>query len=61
VFFDVVRIAPGQDFHAVIDDQLRASGALLVLIGKTWVLTARSGYAGFAFSTPICTSIPVKS
>ena len=36
VFFDVARIAPGQNFHAVIDDQLRASGALVVLIGSTW-------------------------
>ena len=36
VFFDVARIAPGQNFHEVIDGQLRASGALLALIGKTW-------------------------
>ena len=36
VFFDVARIAPGQNFHAVIDDQLRASGTLLALIGRTW-------------------------
>ena len=43
VFFDVARIAPGQNFHAVIDDQLRASGALVVLIGSTWATATDGG------------------
>jgi len=40
VFMDVDTIEPGQDFVAVIGERVRSSGAVIVLIGKEWLLAA---------------------
>ena len=38
VFMDVDTIQPGQDFAEVIGERVRSSGAVIVLIGKEWLL-----------------------
>ncbi len=40
VFMDVPGIAPGEDFAAKIEQAVRSSSVLLVLIGKQWTTTA---------------------
>ena len=37
VFMDVPGIAPGEDFAAKIEQAVRSSSVLLVLIGKQWI------------------------
>jgi TIR domain len=37
VFFDVDSIKPGANFHQVIEDTFTKCGAVIVLIGKTWL------------------------
>jgi TIR domain len=43
VFMDVDTIEPGQDFVEVIGERVRSSGAVVVLIGKEWLLADASG------------------
>ena len=40
VFMDVDTISPGQDFTEVLDQNLSACAALIVVIGKSWLICA---------------------
>ena len=39
VFMDVTAIGPGEDFRKAIDDAVRSCDALIVLIGKRWLMS----------------------
>jgi molecular chaperone DnaK len=44
VFMDIDSIRPGEDFSAVIEDAIRQSAAVLVLIGPGWLGAERDGH-----------------
>ena len=37
VFFDVDSISPGANFHKVIEETFAKCGAVVILIGKSWL------------------------
>jgi hypothetical protein len=43
LFFDIDHIAPGQDFVQVLDNSLNRCSVLLVVIGKRWAGSGRTG------------------
>lgn len=45
VFLDVAEVEPGVDFVAAIDDAIRASGVVVVLIGPRWMALDAAGRA----------------
>jgi hypothetical protein len=43
IFMDVTNIAPGADFTAVIQDRVGSCHALIAVIGRSWLMTDKSG------------------
>lgn len=69
VFFDVDDMMPGQDFVQVLDQTLKASNAVVVLIGRAWLsavdehghrrIDRHGDYVRQEIATAISKSVPV--